>query len=156
MIDELLDELSGAKVFTKLDLCSGYHQIRIAAGDEYKTAFHTHQGLYEFLVMPFGLTSAPATFQSTMNQILAPYLRKSVFVFIDDILVYSPTMEMHAQHLREVFLLLEANQLFIKRSKCSFALSELGYLGHVIGQGGVATDKTKVTAIQKWPAPTNI
>lgn len=124
VIDEHLDELTGAKVFSKLDLRSGYHQIRIAEGDEYKTAFHTHQGLYEFLVMPFGLTSAPATFQSTMNQVLAPCLRKSVLVFIDNILVYSPTLDLHVQHLREVFLLLQANNLFIKRSKCSFALSE--------------------------------
>ena len=106
--------------------------------------------------MPFGLTSAPATFQSTMNQVLAPCLRKGVLVFIDDILVYSSSMEDHAKHLREVFLLLQQNNLYIKCSKCSFALKKLEYLGHVTGAQGVATDKSKVQAVLKWPTPTNL
>lgn len=156
VIDELLDELAGATVFSKLDLRSGYHQIRMAEGEEHKIAFHTHQGLYEFLVMPFGLTSAPATFQSTMNQVLATCLRKSVLVFIDDILVYSPSIDMHAVHLREVFQLLQQHQLYIKRNKCSFALTELEYLGHVISSHGVATDKTKIQAVSNWPTLANV
>lgn len=156
IIDELLDELAGAQYFTKLDLCSGYHQVRLAEGEQYKTAFHTHQGLYEFLVMPFGLTNAPATFQSIMNQVFAPLLRKCVLVFVDDILLYSPSLAEHIVQLRQVFQLLDQHHLLINQSKCPFALQELEYLGHIIGVNGVSTDPEKVTAVTKWPAPTNL
>jgi hypothetical protein len=156
VVDELLDELAGACWFTKLDLSSGYHQLRVAEGDEYKTAFRTHHGLYEFLVMPFGLTNAPATFQSVMNHIFAPLLRKGVLVFMDDILIYSRTLEQHEAHLREVFQILRAHNLNLKQSKCSFAQQNLEYLGHVIGTNGVATDSSKIAAVQAWPRPTNL
>jgi hypothetical protein len=156
VVDELLDELAGAKWFSKLDLSSGYHQIRMAAGDEHKTAFRTHQGLYEFLVMPFGLTGAPATFQGIMNHIFEKLLRHGVLVFMDDILVYTATLDEHRKLLRQVLQILQDNQLLIKRTKCTFARSQIEYLGHVISGGGVATDPAKVEAVRTWPVPRNL
>jgi hypothetical protein len=129
VIDELLDELAGASWFSKLDLRAGYHQIRLAPGEEYKTAFHTHSGHYQFNVMAFGLTGAPATFQAVMNETLAPVLRKSAIVFFDDILVYSKSCEEHLLHLREVLQLLATHQWKVKPSKCSFAQRSIAYLG---------------------------
>lgn len=155
LVDEILDELAGATFFSSLDMTAGYHQIRMKPGDEYKTAFKTHHGHYEFLVMPFGLTNAPATFQCTMNSILAPYLRKFAMVFIDDILVYSATLADHISHLRLVLTALRDHQFFLKQSKCKFAKSELSYLGHIITDAGVATDPSKVVAMLQWPVPTN-
>jgi hypothetical protein len=156
IIDELLDELSGAKVFSKLDLRAGYHQIRMRADDEAKIAIKTHQGHYQFKVMPFGLCNTPATFQCVMNVVLEPCLRKSVLVFMDDILVYSPSMEDHVNHLTEVLHLLCQAQLFVKLSKCSFACDSLEYLGHVISSAGVATDPKKTQAMVDWPLPTSV
>jgi len=132
VIEEILDELSGAKVFTKLDMRSRYHQVRMLPEDERKTAFKTHQGHYQFKVMPFGLTNAPATFQCVMKQILHPFLRQFLLVFLDDILIYSTSLEDHAQHLEQVLDTLRKHQLYLKESKCTFAKDSLEYLGHII------------------------
>jgi len=156
IVEELIDELAGAKWFSKLDFRSGYHQIRVAKSDEHKTAFHTHNGLYGFLVMPFGLINAPATFQSVMNSIFEPLLRKEVLVFMDDILIYSSTLEDHISLLQQVFDIIQQHQFFIKFSKCSFAQEEIEYLGHCISADGVATEPSKVLAVKQWPTPTNL
>lgn len=156
MVDELLDELASAKWFTKLDFRSGYHQIRVAPGDEYKTAFKTHSGLYEFTMMPFGLTNAPAFFQSTMNKIFAPILGKFVLVFKDDILIYSATLEDHLGHLQQVLDIIQSHQFSIKMSKCIFAQQQLEYLGHLVTANGVATEPSKIQAVVDWPTPGNI
>ncbi|WVZ67898.1 hypothetical protein U9M48_016915, partial [Paspalum notatum var. saurae] len=162
IIDELLDELVHACWFSKLDLRSGFHQVHLHSGEEYKTAFQTHMGHYEFRVMPFGLTGrfrhtgAPGTFQDAMNSTLAPYLRQFVLVFFDDILIYSPSLEDHIIHLRLVFELLAQDSWKIKLSKCEFAQQQIQYLGHVVSAQGVSTDPSKVSAIASWPTPASV
>ena len=121
VVDELLDELAGTKWFSKLDLRSGYHQIRMVPEDEHKNAFKTYHGHFQFKVVPFGLATAPGTFQCVMNYIFGPHNRKFVLVFMDDILVFSATLEDHIQHLQTVFHILRDNQFYVKASKCSFA-----------------------------------
>jgi len=153
VVDELLDELHGAKFFTKLDLWSGYHQVRVHPDDVHKMAFRTHHGHFEFLVMPFGLSNAPSTFQALMNFVLKPFLRRCVLVFFDDILVYSASWTEHLQQLRAVLDTLRVHHLHVKRSKCSFAEQAVHYLGHVITATGVAMDTSKVSAVQAWPQP---
>lgn len=132
VVEELLDELNGARYFTKLDLRSGYHQVRVHPDDVHKTTFRTHHGHFEFLVMPFGLSNAPSTFQALMNSVLQPFLRKSMLVFFYDILIYSRSYTEHLQHIRAVLDVLRANDLHVKRSKCSFAEPSVAYLGHTI------------------------
>uniref|UniRef100_A0A453PNP6 Reverse transcriptase domain-containing protein n=1 Tax=Aegilops tauschii subsp. strangulata TaxID=200361 RepID=A0A453PNP6_AEGTS len=121
IIDELLDELAGACWFTKMDLKAGFHQIRLAPGEEYKTAFQTHHGHFEFLVVAMGLTGAPATFQGTINFDLSPLLRKCVLCFFDDILVFSKTFEEHLEHVAQVLTILKEKEWKVKMSKCAFA-----------------------------------
>jgi len=156
IIEELLEELQGASWFTTLDLSSGFHQIRMAEGEEYKTAFQTHNGHYEYCVMPYGVTGGPATFQTVMNILLEPLLRKCAVVFIDDILIYSKTWDDHLQHIRAVLTLLQQHKFQVKLSKCSFAKQQLTYLGHIVSSEGVATDPTKIESIKNWPRPANV
>lgn len=156
LIADLFDQLGEARWFTKLDLRSGYYQVRIAEEDVPKTTCVTRYGAYEFLVMPFGLTNAPATFCTLMNKVLQPFLDQFVVVYLDDIVVYSRTLEEHVEHLRQVFQVLRDNQLFVKKEKCSFAQKEVPFLGHIVGGGHVRMDPNKVRAIVEWEAPTKV
>jgi ribonuclease HI len=155
-IDDLFDQLKGAKFFSKIDLRSGYYQLRIRPEDVPKTAFVTRYGQYEFTVMPFGLTNAPAYFMNLMNKVFMEELDQFVVVFIDDILVYSRSAEEHEQHLRVVLGKLRSHQLYAKFSKCEFWLQKVSFLGHVLTAEGVAVDPEKVTAVSEWKQPTSV
>jgi hypothetical protein len=155
-IDVLFDQLVGVKVFSKIDLRSNYHQIKIRASDIPKTAFSTRYGLYEFLVMSFGLTNAPAYFMYLMNSVLMPELDKFVVVFIDDILVYSKNEEEHAGHLHVVLQHLREHCLYAKLSKCDFWLKEIKFLGHTISQAGITIDPDKVQEVMNWKPPMTV
>jgi hypothetical protein len=155
-IDILFDQLSKAKVFSKIDLRSGYHQIKIRPQDIPKTAFSTRYGLYEYLVMSFGLTNAPAYFMFLMNTVFMPELDKVVVVFIDDILVYSENEKDHEEHLRTILTRLRDHQLYAKFSKCEFWLKEVPFLGHILSENGVSVDPSKVQEVMNWKAPTTV
>ena len=146
-IDDLFDHLKGASVFLKIDLRSGYHQLRIRESDVARTAFRSRYGHYEFLVMPFGLTNAPAAFMDLMNRVFRRFLDKFVIVFIDDILIYSRSVGQHKKHLRAVLRTLRDHQLFAKFSKCEFWLDSVKFLGHVISAEGVSVDPDKIEAV---------
>ena len=149
-IDGLFDQLQGSRVNSKIDLRSGYHQLRVQDSDVPKTAFKTRYRHYEFLVMPFGLTNAPAAFMDLMNRVFQPYLDRFVIVFIDDILVYSSSSEEHSEHLRIVLQTLRERQLYAKLSKCQFWLDRVAFLGHVISVEGVSMDPKKIEAVVNW------
>ena len=155
-VDELLDRLHGAKYFTKLDLRSGYYQVRMAEEDIPKTAFNTRYGSYEYLVLPMGLTGAPSTFMSIMNNILRPYLDDFVVVYLDDILIYSNSFEEHMVHLEKVLKLLREHKLYAKESKCEFCLNEVKFLGYVVSSEGLKVDPAKVEAVKEWPVPASV
>ncbi|KAM2869733.1 hypothetical protein FF1_017608 [Malus domestica] len=155
-IDDLFDQLKGVCVFSKIDLRSGYYQLKIKNKDVPKTAFRTHYGHYEFLVMPFGLTNAPAAFMRLMNKVFQQYLDKFVIVFIDDILVYSKSKADHIRHLNLVLKKLREHQLYVKFSKCQFWLTEVAFFGHVVSARGIQVDPQKIAAVENWEQPRTV
>ena len=152
-IEDLFDQLKGAGVFSKIDLRSGYYQLRVKDVDVPKTAFRTRYGHYEFLVMPFELTNAPAAFMDLMNRVFRPYLDQFVVVFIDDILVYFRDEPEHEQHLKIVLQTLREKKLYAKLSKCDFWLKEISFLGHIVSAEGIRVDPVKIEAVVNWKPP---
>ena len=155
-IDDLFDQLRGSKYYTKIDLRTGYHQLRIREEDIPKTAFRTRYGHFEYTVMPFGFTNAPAAFIDLMHRVFRPYLDQFVIVFIDDILIYSRTPEEHECHLTIVLQTLREHKLYAKMSNCEFWMKEVKFLGHVVSEQGVVVDPSKIEAVMKWEPPKNV
>nr|GFC39508.1 putative reverse transcriptase domain-containing protein [Tanacetum cinerariifolium] len=150
---DLFDQLQGSSVYSKIDLRSGYHQLRVREEDIPKTAFRTRYGHYEFQVMPFGLTNAPAVFMDLMNRVCKPYLYKFVIVFIDDILIFSKDEKEHEEHLKVILELLKKEELYAKFSKCEFWIPKVQFLGHVIDSQGIHIDPAKIESIKDWASP---
>jgi hypothetical protein len=150
---DMIPTLQEARVFSKLDLRNAYYLIRIRPGDEHKAAFRTHLGLFEPLVMMFGLCNAPAAFQRRITQVLRPFLGESALVYLDDILVYSRDAATHTKHVREILSALLEARLFVKLSKCSFHQSEVAFLGFLVGSGGLRADPSKIRAVNRWEPP---
>ena len=155
-VDALLDSLGKARWYSKLDLCSGYYQVEVEKDSREKTAFSTSQGQFEFTVLSFGLSNAPATFMNLMNELFRSLIGKSVIVYLDDILIFSATKEEHLKHLREVFIILKENRLIAKESKCEFMLEEIQFLGFNIGSGVIKPDPSKIAYLKKIVRPTTI
>uniref|UniRef100_A0A9J7Y6K0 Gypsy retrotransposon integrase-like protein 1 n=1 Tax=Cyprinus carpio carpio TaxID=630221 RepID=A0A9J7Y6K0_CYPCA len=153
LMSSAFDLLQGAEFFTKLDLRNAYHLVRIREGDEWKTAFNTPRGHFEYRVLPFGLSNAPAVFQALVNDVLRDMIDRFVFVYLDDILIFSSSFQDHVQHVRQVLQRLLENQLFVKAEKCEFHVQSVSFLGHIISVGGIRMDPAKVRAVSEWPAP---
>jgi hypothetical protein len=155
-IDELLDQLNGSRYFSSLDLTSAYWQVRLSPEDVPETAFVTHQGLYEFKVLCFGLCNAPSTFQQLINEVFPPQLRSFVLAYLDDLLVFSKTLEEHMQHLRTVLDKLRQYKLFANLKKSSFLQNEVKFLGHLVGEFGIKPNPAKIQLVQDWPVPQSV
>ena len=155
-IDDLFDHLKGARVYSKIDLCIGYHQLRVQEADIPKTKFRMRYGNFEFTVMPFGLTNALVDFMELMHRVFQPYLDQFVVVFVGDILIYSQSEKEHEDHLKIVLQALKDHQLYAKFSKCKFWLTEVKFLGHVVSASGVSVDPEKVEAVMSWKRPKSV